>query len=144
DFHCLQYTFLAEMNHREDFRERLATLYEEWRSNMAAALALDLAKRPAKGPVSPRALATLVQAILHGLVMQRAADPKSFDTEEMMHLSSISWVAICGTRRPRPRRPTACPEIRRPKQRRRKRRRGAAEAPALARRETMNEPTETD
>src|SRR5437588_2129905 len=33
-FPPLQYTFLAQMNHRADFRERVAGLYEEWRANM--------------------------------------------------------------------------------------------------------------
>src|SRR4051794_30524936 len=31
EFHCLQYTFLSQISHRDDFRERLATLYEQWR-----------------------------------------------------------------------------------------------------------------
>jgi AcrR family transcriptional regulator len=86
EFGCLQYTFLAQMGHREDFRQRLATLYDAWRSNMALGLASDMACRQAARPVSPRAMATLVQAILHGLGIQRAADPNAFDGEEMFHL----------------------------------------------------------
>jgi AcrR family transcriptional regulator len=86
DFGCLQYTFLSQISHREDFRQRLATLYETWRSNMALGLSLDVARRPAVRPVSPRAVATLVQAILHGLAMQKAADPSAFDSEEMLEL----------------------------------------------------------
>src|SRR5947209_2913295 len=42
EFHCLQYTFLSQISHREDFRQRLATLYEEWRSGMSKGLAADL------------------------------------------------------------------------------------------------------
>src|SRR3954470_8279529 len=30
EFQVLHYTFLAETGHREDFRQRLATLYREW------------------------------------------------------------------------------------------------------------------
>lgn len=86
EFHCLQYTFLAQINHREDFRQRLATLYEEWRSGMTEKLTEELARRPARRTVSPRALSTLVQGILHGLVMQAAADPGSYDREEMAAL----------------------------------------------------------
>jgi AcrR family transcriptional regulator len=86
DFHSLQYTFLAQMRRRPDFRQRLARLYEEWRSNMAGGLADDLARRPPVRPVSPRALATLIQAILHGLAIQHAADPDSFATDELLHL----------------------------------------------------------
>jgi AcrR family transcriptional regulator len=86
EFGCLQYTFLSQIGHREDFRRRLATLYEEWRSNMAKGLAVDLGKQAAPRAVSPRALATLVQAILHGLGMQAAADPQAFDRQEMVDL----------------------------------------------------------
>src|ERR1700730_10754489 len=34
EFDCLQHTFLSQISHRKDFRDRLATLYEEWRSGM--------------------------------------------------------------------------------------------------------------
>src|SRR5260370_40930562 len=71
-------------------------LYERWRSGMAQGLSADLVQRPAARRVSPRALATLVQAILHGLAMQRAADPNAFDRQEMLELcldvlSSYLW-----------------------------------------------------
>jgi AcrR family transcriptional regulator len=96
EFHTLQYTFLSQFGQRGDFRERLARLYEEWRSNMARGLAEDFKRKPSARSVNPRALATLVQAILHGLVMQAAADPASFKHEEMLHLcldmlSSYLW-----------------------------------------------------
>lgn len=87
DFHTLQFTFLAQMGHRKDFCQRLAKLYEEWRSNIGRGLAADLARRKPVRPVQPRALATLVQAILHGLAMQQAADPQSFKTSELLNLS---------------------------------------------------------
>jgi len=86
EFSCLQYTFLSQIGHREDFRQRLATLYENWRSNMSLGLSADMAARPPDRPVSPRAMATLVQAILHGLAMQRAADPEAFNGQEMLEL----------------------------------------------------------
>jgi AcrR family transcriptional regulator len=86
EFGCLQYTFLSQIGHREDFRERLASLYESWRSNMALGLAADMVQEPPARPVSPRALATVVQALLHGLTMQRAADPAAFNGDEMLDL----------------------------------------------------------
>ncbi|MBY0522505.1 MAG: TetR/AcrR family transcriptional regulator [Gemmataceae bacterium] len=86
EFHCLQYTFLAQMGPREDFRKRLASLYEEWRGNMARGFAEKWKERPPLRSVSPRAVATLVQALLHGLAMQAAADPSSLNCEEMLHL----------------------------------------------------------
>ena len=86
EFGCLQYTFLSQIGHREDFRKRLASLYESWRSNLALGLATDMAALPLARQVSPRALATLVQALLHGLAMQKTADPNAFDREEIVHL----------------------------------------------------------
>src|SRR5262249_49598190 len=68
------------------FRRRLASLYEEWRSHMAQGLADDLAQGNTTRPVPPRAMASLIQALLHGLSMQAAADPGAFDREEMVRL----------------------------------------------------------
>jgi AcrR family transcriptional regulator len=87
EFHALQYTFLAQIAHREDFRQRLASLYEEWRDTVAshwektAHLASPLAKS-----VSPRTLASFMQAIVHGLFVQMSADPDAFDRGEMLTL----------------------------------------------------------
>ena len=85
-FPALQYTFLSQISHRADFRERLAGLYEHWRQRGAEHLTRELAARPAARPVSPRALATLVQAIFHGLAMQTAADPDAVDAQEVTEL----------------------------------------------------------
>jgi AcrR family transcriptional regulator len=86
EFHGLQYTFLSQIGHREDFRKRLASLYEEWRGNMARGIGSDLANAPAPNAADPRLLASLVQALLHGLSMQLAADPNAFDREAMLRL----------------------------------------------------------
>ena len=86
EFHALQYTFLSQISHRQDFRRRLADLYAEWRSNMVEGLKRDLKKKPGVRKVSLRTMATLVQAILHGLAMQKAADPKAINTRAIVHL----------------------------------------------------------
>jgi AcrR family transcriptional regulator len=86
EFHALQHAFLSQTSHRKDFRERLAGLYESWRGRSVTALKRDLKKRPARRKVSPRVLATLVQAIFHGLAVQRAADPKAIDSRAVMQL----------------------------------------------------------
>ena len=83
-FHSLQYTFLSQIGHREDFRQRLAGLYEEWRGNMARGLENDRAT--GSRAVPPRAMASLVQAVLHGFAVQLAADPNAFDRAEMLQL----------------------------------------------------------
>jgi AcrR family transcriptional regulator len=86
EFGGLQYTFLAQSTHREDFRRRLAQLYEEWRSHMSQGLADHLADEQPVRQVSPRAMATVVQALLHGLGVQLAADSNAFDRQEAVEL----------------------------------------------------------
>ena len=86
-FHALQYTFLAQISHRVDFRQRIASLYEEWRSGLAAHWFVSA--KPAlavAGRVAPRTVASFVQAVVHGLSMQLAADPEAFDRTEMLQL----------------------------------------------------------
>jgi AcrR family transcriptional regulator len=83
EFSALLHTFLAQMPHRADFRRRLARLFEQWRAGMAAGLAAD---RGADLAASPRTVAALVQALFHGLAMQRAADPAAFDGPELFDL----------------------------------------------------------
>ncbi len=85
-FGVLQYTFLSQIAHREDFRRRLATLYEEWRSQMAQGLAVDLAHDPETRAIPSRAMASVIQALLHGLGMQAAADPQAFNRQEVLAL----------------------------------------------------------
>lgn len=86
EFHALQYTFLSQIGYREDFRRRLASLYEDWRSRMAEGLAADRTHGTTTRTVPPRAMASLTQALLHGLSMQLAADPQAFDRDEMVNL----------------------------------------------------------
>lgn len=87
EFHALQYTFLAQIAHRADFRERLASLYAEWRQGMAAHW--HVTAKPA-GPLankfSGKSVASFVQALMHGLTVQLAADPAAFDRTEMLEL----------------------------------------------------------
>jgi AcrR family transcriptional regulator len=112
EFHALQYTFLSQIGHREDFRRRLAQLYEEWRAHMAGDFAQDLAPGGEEDgggeggarPVSPRTLASFVQALLHGLAMQRAADPGAYDRQEMLELC-LDLLGTYFRRRRRPRKP---------------------------------------
>lgn len=79
EFVVLQYTFLAQMRHRPDFRDRLAGLYEDWRSGLAR----DFQAVGRRSSPDRRSIACVFQALLHGLVMQSAVDPKAFDTAKM-------------------------------------------------------------
>lgn len=81
DLFSLLYTFLAQMNHRPDYRDRLSTLYREWRDHLAGAIAGSVAE---PRPTSPRVAASLIQALFHGLGMQLAVDPNAFDRGEML------------------------------------------------------------
>ena len=83
-FHALQYTFLSQISHRADFRLRLSALYEEWRIKITGDLIQEFA--PVTNALDLRNLATLIEAILHGLSMQRAADPDAFDPKIMCDL----------------------------------------------------------
>jgi AcrR family transcriptional regulator len=80
DLFSLLYTFLAQMNHRPDYRDRLAQLQRERRDFIAEDIAGSV---PEPRPVSPRVAASLIQALLHGLRVQLAIDPGAFDPDEM-------------------------------------------------------------
>src|SRR5205085_6813753 len=74
DFFSLVYTFLAQMGHREVYREKLSERYREWREFIAADVAGSV---PGPRPVEPRVAAGLIQALFHGLGMQLAVDPEA-------------------------------------------------------------------
>jgi AcrR family transcriptional regulator len=82
-FHALQHTFLAQIGRRDDFRRRLAELYEEWRRRGTADVEQEEGRRPG---VSARTVASFIQAVMHGLAVQRAADSDAFDRQEMLSL----------------------------------------------------------
>lgn len=87
EFHALQYTFLAQIAHREDFREKLASVYAEWRNGMAAHWQVTGKPEAAIAKnVSGRTVSSFVQALMHGLMVQLAADPDAFDRTEMLEL----------------------------------------------------------
>lgn len=77
----LLYTFLAQMGHREDYRDRLSKLYRDWRGFIAADVATSV---PEPHAIPPTVVASLIQATLHGLGMQLAVDPEAFDRTEML------------------------------------------------------------
>jgi AcrR family transcriptional regulator len=86
DFHALQHTFLSQIGHRDDFRQRLADVYEEWRRHIAGDVAEELSAAPATPAVSARTVASLVVAIVQGLRTQAAANAEAYDRQEMLTL----------------------------------------------------------
>jgi AcrR family transcriptional regulator len=85
-FHALQHAFLSQIVHRDDFRQRLAQCYEEWRQHVAENVAEELSSKPPTPMVSARTVASLIVAILQGLRIQEAAHAEVFDRQEMVTL----------------------------------------------------------
>lgn len=100
-FHALQYTFLAQLGHRDDFRRRLADLYDGWRTDAANDVQGDLIKAGCTD-VSARTVASFVQAVLHGISIQRVADPDAFDSREMLALFLGLLGGLLGKNQPAP------------------------------------------
>jgi AcrR family transcriptional regulator len=80
DFFSLLYTFLAQMAHREDYRNKLSEMYRGWREHIAADVA-DSVDEPR--PIDPLIAASLLQALIHGLSVQLMVDPDAFDRPAM-------------------------------------------------------------
>lgn len=83
----LQFTFLAQMAHRPDYRERLSGWQREWREMIAADLTGSTA---GPMPVPPAVAAALIQAVFQGLATQLAVDPEAFDRGTM--LAACRWL----------------------------------------------------
>jgi AcrR family transcriptional regulator len=77
-FHALHHTFLSQIGHREDFRERISALHEGWRQAVSRDMANEI-----PDPAEARVFATLFQALIHGLAIQREANPEAYDPQRM-------------------------------------------------------------
>jgi AcrR family transcriptional regulator len=86
EFGALQHTFLSQISHREDYRLRLASLYGAWRGHMAAILGSQYGRDPGDKAFPARSMASLIQAIFHGVAMQVAADPSAVNRTEIVEL----------------------------------------------------------
>jgi len=80
DLFSLLYTFLAQMGHREDYRNRLSEMYRGWRNHIAADVVDSV---PEPHPIDPVIAASLLQALVHGLTVQLMVDPEAFDRRAM-------------------------------------------------------------
>lgn len=86
EFHALHCTFLAQISHRPDFRRKLAELYEGWRRMLAEDVENEQDRHPEQKRVNPRTMATVIEAMIHGLITQAAADPEAFDADEVVEM----------------------------------------------------------
>jgi AcrR family transcriptional regulator len=87
EFHALQYTFLAQIAHRADFRKKLAEAFAGWREGIAAHWKDSGKPTPGRAKnVSGQTVSAFVQALIHGLTVQLAADTKAFNRAEMLKL----------------------------------------------------------
>ncbi len=76
DFLSVMSTIVAQMNHRADYRAKVAGMQTEWRKHLTEALA--------RGSIaSPETTASLLMALVMGLNNQLAADPAAFDRNQM-------------------------------------------------------------
>jgi AcrR family transcriptional regulator len=77
----LLFTFLARVNHRADYREKLSEMYRGWREHIAADIAGSV---PEPRPVPPQVAASIIQALIQGLEIQLTIDPGAFDRGAML------------------------------------------------------------
>jgi len=80
DLFSLLYTFLAQMGHREDYRNRLSEMSRTRQGMIAADFAQSV---PEPRLVPPQIASALMLALVHGLTVQLMVDPKAFDRSAM-------------------------------------------------------------
>jgi AcrR family transcriptional regulator len=72
----LVHTFMAQVRHRDDYRQKLAAANAGWREHLAT----DIAASAGANPAVPAAVsASIVMALFQGLGGQLAVDPQAFD-----------------------------------------------------------------
>jgi len=81
----LLFTFLARINQRTDYRDKLSEMYRGWREHIAADITGSV---PEPRPVKPKTAASMIQALLQGLEIQLMIDPEAFDRAEMFEACS--------------------------------------------------------
>lgn len=78
---ALIHTFMAQVRHRDDYRQKLAAANAGWREHLAGDIASSL---PKASHVQPLVLASIVMALFQGLGGQLAVDPNAFDRRAML------------------------------------------------------------
>jgi AcrR family transcriptional regulator len=78
---ALVHTFMAQVRHRDDYRQKIAAANAGWRDHLTTDFASSL---PAPHAVPPAVLASIVMALFQGLGGQLAVDPNAFDRGAML------------------------------------------------------------
>ncbi|WP_165067357.1 TetR/AcrR family transcriptional regulator [Paludisphaera rhizosphaerae] len=92
---ALNYTFLAQISHREDFRARLAAEYVDIRKMIAR----DLSERAREAGLAAgevEALAAIIHGVLSGLNMQLNVDPQALERAEVVRTLKVMLEARLG------------------------------------------------
>ena len=84
---ALVHTFMAQVRHRDDYRQKLALANAGWRAHLAADVAASAGPIP---PAPPPVVASIIMALFQGLGGQLAVDPEAFDraavTRTVLHM----------------------------------------------------------
>jgi AcrR family transcriptional regulator len=81
ELHALIHTFMAQVRHREDYRQKLAAANAGWREHLTSDIASSL---PTPHAIPPSVLASVVMALFQGLGGQLAVDPAAVDRGAML------------------------------------------------------------
>jgi AcrR family transcriptional regulator len=90
------HTFLAQVNHRPDFRAKLAEADALWRGHIAR----DLQASVPDSPHPPGVVASMVMALFQGLGNQLAVNPNAFDPAAMTRAVLHALGPLLGTAAP--------------------------------------------
>ena len=79
----LVHTFMAQVQHREDYRQKLAEANAGWRDHISGDLQKSL---PSDNPLPPTAIASVIMALFQGLSGQLSVDPNAFDRHAVLQV----------------------------------------------------------
>ena len=79
----LVHTFMAQVQHREDYRQKLAEANAGWRNHISGDLQKSL---PSDTPLPPTAIASVIMSLFQGLSGQLSVDPNAFDRHAVLQV----------------------------------------------------------
>ena len=79
----LVHTFMAQVQHREDYRQKLAEANAGWRNHISGDLQKSLSSDT---PLPPTAIASVIMSLFQGLSGQLSVDPNAFDRHAVLQV----------------------------------------------------------